>query len=193
MGYRLYFALANKTDVARARDMHTVELSKGCSGGPDAFRAVLEHQIAYELGDADEVVREAYKTGSPLFSDEAMMKVFDDLNPYIVGIDGLKSTIAAYKDKTLRYHQKLYASTEELSKLKTGEPVTQEHLRQIEKLRHAIACQISELGYSDYVNTDEDEKFTATGSWDYNYAIFNLVLLLKTTDWETKELIIYGY
>lgn len=193
MGYRLYFALADKTDVARVRDMHTVELSKDCSGGPDAFRAVLEHQIVYELGDADEVVREAYKVGSPLFSDEAMMKAFDDLNPYIVGIDGLKSTISAYREKSLKYYKGLYEKTEELSKLKSDEPATPEHLRQIDKLRHAIACQISELRYSDFVNTDEDNKFTATGSWDYNYAIFNLVLLLKTTDWETKELIIYGY
>ncbi len=193
MGYRLYFALANKTDVARVRDMSPEGLSKDCYGSLDAFQAILEHQMVYELGDADEVVREAYKIGSPLFSDEAMMKAFDDLNPYIVGIDGLKSTIAAYREKTLRYHKKLYASTEELSKLKPDEPITQEHLKQIEKLRHAIACQISELGYSDFVNTDEDNKFTATGSWDYNYAIFNLVLILKTTDWETKELIIYGY
>ena len=59
------------------------------------------------------------------------------------------------------------------------------------KSMNKITELISNLEY--IVNLDESRKLKLTESYKYEYTILELVLLLKTIDWENETLIFFGW
>ena len=64
-----------------------------------------------------------------------------------------------------------------------------------EKMKYFVESRIYywDNEYVDYLDLDESRPNTLSRFWDYEYLIFTLIHLLKTLDWETKELVLCSW
>lgn len=83
-----------------------------------------------------------------------------------------------YKDKSAKYWWNIIESEES-----------------VEDIKEQLRSHARELDYvhRDVLNTDPNNKFSITTSWDYEYAMLELVHLYKLIDWDKYSLIWCGY
>ena len=58
-------------------------------------------------------------------------------------------------------------------------------------IKNQLQNHVRDLNY--VLNTDPNNKFSITNSWDYEYAMLELVHLYKLIDWDEYSLIWCGY
>ena len=79
-----------------------------------------------------------------------------------------------YKDKSVKYWSTIIKSE-----------------ANIDDIKNQLQNHVRDLNY--VLNTDPNNKFSITNSWDYEYAMFELVHLYKLIDWNKYSLIWCGY
>ena len=143
-------------------------------------------KLYYE--DTDERI---YETGTPLFSNPKVMEKFaSDFQPYEVGKAGVLKAIEIYKEKIKAYYEQLTVDGA-TQILPFGIELPLPNVTSEQKIKEHIEEKLHEI--DRIVDTDSDRKDTLTRSYEYEYAIFNLVYILKTTDFDTETIIFLGW
>lgn len=206
MGYRHYFYKVKKADVETVKDMTNEQLVKYAEANGvevdewDGHKYVnfindkfLNKVEVYCLGKLywDDTAELIYNKGTPLFSVPEVQKVFEEYVPYVVGKEGLLEAIRIYHDKVLKFYKSLLVDGEE-RRLPFGITLTVDDVKSVDKVLECISDKIRDISYG-IVDTNNSNKWEVTSSWDYEYAIFNLVHILKSIDWEQDTLLFYGW
>lgn len=201
MGYRHFFYEVSKSEIEKVRSLTREELlsymrtnKPGAVDDEDyfSFHDVADQKKIFEFGKLyyEDTAEQIYSTGNPLFLNAETQKKYDDYVPYICGKEALLKAIAIYKKKVLDYYKSLFEDGETLI-APLGIEVPREKPK-AEKQEQHIKDMLSEWEHDWAVNTDETKEAITT-SWKYEYQIFELVRLLKTTNWEEKSLLFYGW
>ena len=61
--------------------------------------------------------------------------------------------------------------------------------REIREWEHTY---LSDGGEKCYFNIDLSDRKLVSGSWMYKYAIFDMIFIYKTFDWENDLMVVYG-
>ena len=195
MGYRHYFYKCKKEDIARIREKTLAELEEYAKEKgaelcllDDSF---LPQEEVFEFGKLyyEDTAEQIYGTGVPLFSHKEVMEEFSDFVPYEVGKQGLLKAIEIYHKKIKDYYEDLLKDGA-TQILPFGIELPRPNITSADKIKEHIKEKLFWIKYK--VNLDETKK-TLTDSWQYEDAIFNLVFLLKTIDWEKETLLFYGW
>ena len=198
MGYRNYFYIAEKKKVddflalPHEEQMKvTSEIIKGYYKEQKFAQERIEEYLGYNQPGAWEVrnyleAKEIHGCGKYFDSNIQKEIVKDsvdlsgDEDEFYLNVkpEALIICAAHYKDKSAQYWNNIINS--EVS---------------IEEIKEQLKTHARELDYRHgYVlNTDIQNKFSITNSWDYEYAMFELVHLYKLIDWDKYSLIWCGY
>lgn len=202
MGYRHYFAKAPLVAVNNVRDF-SVEQLKEYARGIGAYDSDNEYveflddtflwqERIYELGKLywDDTADRIYKTGNPLFSNAETQDLFSDYLPYVVGEEGVVEAIKIYSEKTLKWYKDLLEDGKTYE-VPFGLTIRDEGVERRTKIASFINDRIRQ--WERGVVNIKTEYDAVTGSWDYEYAVFQLSHLLHTIDWDKYTVLFYGY
>ena len=98
--------------------------------------------------------------------------------------------IEIYKEKIKAYYEQLTVDGA-TQILPFGIELPLPNVTSEQKIKEHIEEKLHEI--DRIVDTDTDRKDILTRSYEYEYAIFNLVYILKTTDWDTETIIFLGW
>jgi hypothetical protein len=178
MGYRLRLGKVSKSDwenIYKYKSKEEIIENWWDEDEDFSFAYPPEHIQLYELGKHVDFVNEEF---TPFYSFE-----LDGNDFWIVSKKGLLSIIDKYHESTNNYYQ-------ELMRLFNDKDDKFER-----RISNHLLSKTNEWGkpygrrpyYLDQENTDG----FISGSWDIEYAIFNLVYIYRTFDFE-KDLLIYS-
>lgn len=192
MGYRHYFYKIPKTEIAEIRNLKTNDEfcdwaeSKGYKveryEGEKPYCAV--YKIGKEIYEFGKCVDWAFKMQSKnecIFGSEELKEKYEDYYPVICSKDDFLFAINTYKQHNVAYFKGLLEGEE-------GVPIEKMWKDHIEgKLWEW------ENPFDIYpIDTDlENERINR--SWLYEYAIFELVRVYKTFDFENDALVLLGW
>ncbi len=198
MGYRNYFYIAEKEKVNKFLSLShedqvkvTAEMARNQYNDPVFAQERVEEYIEWNnLGswetrdylEAEEIHGCGkyfdYNIQKEIVKDSIDLSNSDEELYFNVKPEALIICAEHYKDKSAKYWHNLIDTENDLEVLK-------------ERLRSLVR----ELDYKhlDVLNTDPKNKFNITNSWDYEYAMFELVHLYKLIDWDKYSLIWCGY
>lgn len=198
MGYRNYFYIAEKKKVDdfltlshKEQVKATAELQMELYKDPKYAKECMNEYIERgELGTWETraylEAKEIHGCGKYFESDIQKEIVKDsvdlsgDEDEFYLNVKPEALIICAehYKDKSAKYWNRLVESEES-----------------IEDIKEQLRSHARELDYAhrDVLNTDLNNKFNITNSWDYEYAMLELVHLYKLMDWDKYSLIWCGY
>lgn len=190
MGYRHYFYKVGKVHVERIKDLGVSEIPSG-----EIFRpfGIAEEEV-FGFGKLywDDTAERIYSKGVPLYTKKETQDKFADYNPYVVGKDGLLEAIKIYKEKVLDYYASLFTKdVKAMGPFKID--LQPEDIKDIGAVLLHFTDKIAMLELDNLADTNESEKWSVTGSWEYEHSIFNLIHILKTMDWEKDTLLFYGW
>lgn len=197
MGYRHEFRLVENNLLIKIHSFTKEELLQW-GKEENLFDSPIDdllnlHKIGkpfYDFGKYYENVGSIQNLGIPLFSDERLLEDYSDYNPFIVGKEGLLNAIEHYQDKIIKMYENLLFKTDE-ERLeedfdeRTREQVFEDHLQSMYKeWKGPFGVRA--------INVNEKNSAITT-SWKYEYAIFELVRLYKSTDWNKYGLLFFGW
>ena|ERR1035437_3480717 len=212
MGYRTYIGFISKEEYNKIKCFNQKQLcaykgeeDKECYVG--AYEVVKE---LYEFGKYTEFDNEKFFT--PFWDNKEFQKYYEG-DFWIVNKEFLKHIIEHYADKVKLYYNKMLSPffsgkydrepSEFLNTIKTKYGGDEhEHKFDFSKITDNEQTQLFNIiehvkgMRSEWVNEfayDLGENDKITGSWKYEYSIFELVRIYKTFDWENNELVYYGY
>jgi len=194
MGYRHYFYGLPKAQIGEIKQCKTNEEfcdwaeSKGYEveryDGEKPWVSV--YKIGRELCEFGKYVDWAFdmqENNESIFGNQELKERYSDYAPVICTKEDFLFAINKYKEKVVAYYKGLLEGDKE-SRL----PIEERWKRHIEG-------QLTEwkngFGYCA-VNTDLSAK-RITDSWLYEYAIFELVRVYKTFDWQNNTLVLLGW
>lgn len=205
MGYRHYFYKVKKADVEAVKDMDMsalIEYAKECGAevydeeesfhfNDDNF---LNKTEIHEFGKLywDDTAERIYSKGVPLFSKKEVQEQFCDYVPYVVGKDGVLEAIAIYQEKVIDYYKGLLKDGQDYS-LPLGLTIHKDDVKSMDKLVEHIEDKLRKILFLGLADTNEENKWKVTSSWEYEHSIFNLVHILKSIDWEQDTILFYGW
>lgn len=200
MGYRHYMYKISKKTVKQIENKDYDYLSKKYNYewnygteefDLDIFRLPMER--IYEFGKLyyDDTAERIYKYGKPMFQKKVMEKV-EDYNPYVIPKEALLEAITIYTEKVRKYYNGLLEDGETLVGFLGIE--TQKETSKEEKWKRHIEQQIQEWSgqFGPPYNLKEETDYIVS-SWKYEYALFELVRLYKTIDFNKYDLVFLGY
>lgn len=194
MGYRHYFYKFAKTEIEEIKKCKTCDdfyewaESKGYEveryEGEEPYCGI--YNIGKEVYAFGKYVDWAFKmqeTNESIFASDELKERYEDETPVICTQDDFLSVINIYRQKIIDYYKGLLEEDKESK-------------RSIEE-RHKIHIikQLNEwnnnFGFCP-VNTDLTRE-CINDSWLYEYAIFELVRVYKTFDFENNALVLLGW
>ena len=184
MGYRFYLYKIKKAELERVRDISLKEMiEKYEKDDYVGFESVAEIEYLHELGKRNDIKEQIASPEKEFFTSKEVMDYFWEHDIYIVGKDELLKIIEFYQDIVVRYLEDCLIDTrnEYTDELITSEVKTKRDVEQ--ELRDWKQKHVLNL-----YESCSDISFCHT----YRYAIFNLVHYLKTIDWKTQTLVLYG-
>jgi hypothetical protein len=196
MGYRHYFHKCKKSDVAAIRDKTLEELEVYAKEHNTELYVFSDKFLPKEkvfcFGKLyyEDTAERIYGTGTPMFSRPEVMEEFKDYIPYEVGKAGVLKAIEIYKEKIKAYYEQLTVDGA-TQILPFGIELPLPNVTSEQKIKEHIEEKLNEI--NRIVDTDINRKDVLTRSWEYEYSIFNLVYILKTTDWENETIIFLGW
>jgi hypothetical protein len=149
-------------------------------------------EVVFEMGaNVEKCFLEPTRGESPmpLFEKADLNGKYEDEAIHVVGKEGLIALVNAYRKRVIEsYKDKLVPSA--MYESESGKAETPE-----EKMKYFVENRIYywDNEYVDYLNLDDANPNSLSRFWDYEYIIFTLIHLLKTIDWETKDLVLYGW
>jgi len=135
----------------------------------------------YELGKYSEIGHKLEAERPSLFTSNELRKMYADYGYALLTKDGFKAIIEHYRQTTVNWFDSLLHPEEEEN--------------QLENLKQEVSHKLDEwsgknLGRFPFDLNENKEAITT--SWCYEYAIFELVRLYKTFDWENDDLVLIG-
>lgn len=176
MGYRLRLGKIAKAERVRFKGM-TVDQIKACLGDDEAWYRPETHQKLYELGKYVD-----YSEDMENFYD------FDgEENDFkIVTKEKLKEIIESY-------HKNIKNNFNKLFNIISNEECKDKIIDVVSHLGRKKTEWDNEFGVFPYYLDQENTDGFIASSWLYEYAIFNLVYIYRTFDWENDYLIYSGW
>lgn len=205
MGYRHYLYAVPKKQVAEIQacktnedwcnfaEKHGYKVDRDCRD--DGSGCVFPYQIGssiYELGKHSEIGFKLESERLSLFTSEELKERYSDDGFALLTKDDFKAIIEAYRQKIIEWFQNLLNPDRS--------PITSNKLSKEERKRLEWECEIRDKlekwsgKYFGVLPIDLDEsRERITGSWSYEYAIFELVRVYKVFDWENDDLVLVGW
>lgn len=205
MGYRHYFLKAPLEIVQAVKDMTYDELKAylkehdpkaveiyGNDECVDIHRAFKQVRV-FEFGKLyyDNTADRIYDKGNDLFTNPDTQVMFSDYHPAVVGKEGVLEAIEIYRQKVLSYYNSLLEPTDKY-RLPLGLGEIEEEADPAEKRLKEVQSKIREWS-NPYILDLNLESSSLTGSWLYEYTIFELIRVLKSTDWDKETILFYGW
>lgn len=205
MGYRHYLYAIPKKQVAEIQACKTNEdwcsfaesygykVDRNCRD--DGSGCVFPYQIGsliYELGKHSEIGFKLESERPSLFTSEELKERYSDDGFALLTKDDFKAVIEFYRQKIIAWLESLLNPDKS--------PITYNKLSKEERKRLEWEYEIRDkldawsgkyFGISP-IDLDESRE-RITGDWSYEYAIFELVRVYKTFDWENDELVLVGW
>ena len=97
-----------------------------------------------------------------------------------------------YQEKTINNYKDLLKDGQDYA-LPLGITIHKDDVKSFDKLTEFIEYKIRNISFDDFADINDKHIWYVTGSWDYEHAIFNLVHILKTVDWEKDTILFYGW
>lgn len=188
MGYRNYLASLSKEEHEKIKNFNKKELNKYFGEEPDGYVGpydIVKNNELHELGKYVEFGDE--KFFFPFFENKKLQKYYNDDGEFvIVKKEFLKHIIEHYTKIVKENYQKLIDGI-------TNENVDEIPQKKAEELYlHIRGNAIEWLQLTPYDLGREDDP-SITTSWKYEYAVFELVRIYKSFDWENNVMVYYGY
>ena len=133
----------------------------------------------------------------PNFQKEIVCLYEDpDCDYYSITKEGFKQIILAYRKRIIDYHRQALENHQNPDKKKeygkySGTPfeLVQDELREWEG-EWKDSCD-KETQYF-CIRLDDKNPNEISGSWKYKYAIFDMIFVYRTFDWENSTMVVYG-
>ncbi len=194
MGYRNYLGKISKVEHSEIKAFSYKMLVEKYSKYSNEEAFVSMHDFIkeiYELGKYCQFDLDSFT--SDFFTESLTTKYFNsDKELFILSKEGFEQIIKSYADRTTRYYEKLakpFISQDgsydilPLSDTKAEKEI----IAIIECIRNKVRAW---AGYGDAYDLTAREEITT--SWDIEYAIFELIRIYKSFDWDKDFLIYYG-
>lgn len=156
------------------------------------------------------------KSLKPFFRNKHLMSHYSEYDFYVVTPEFLIYVIEGYKERVKSYYSKMMSpffekrwdtKSEWLKTIKSDldesleyrytfdfSKITQEEQNQLFQMIEHVKSMWLEWSSNTIAPVDTNlEKRSISGSWKYEYAIFELTHILKSFDWKKKVMIYYGY
>lgn len=184
MGYRHYIGIAEKSKLEFVKDLSIVEL-QDCYD-EDYLPARLFTKETYELGKMYDD-RDIAKFRSDVFTNPDTNCHFNnsDNEFYIINKEGFEFIIDSYRKKVLAYYESILNPSKE--DVLFGDQLTPEKCIQEKVRTWGENCTKFKL----YPYSLKGEQIST--SWTYEYAIFELVRVYKSINWETQVVTISAH
>lgn len=211
MGYTEEIYKVKKENVDKIRSLTPKELvdffKANCKEGDSNLISDLEEDESYhvwfpailnaldgirvfDFGKDYENADDMHENGESLFVDKDTIEEYGDYSPYIITKEALRNAIEFYRQKIEKYYKSLLLSEEDFKKYQEEHFVNVEtNAKRRERDIKQKVCEWSNQKYPPY-NLDGDNMIN---SWLYEYDIFELVFVYKTTNWDEECLIFFGH
>ena len=196
MSYRSYLTTMDKSVVADLKEKTWEQFVTDYMDGDEEKNLPIYRfpplNVVFEMGArVDKEFLDATKGENPtlLFGNTDLNSEYEEEDVHVVGKEGLIALINAYRQRVIAsYKNTLVPSA--MHESVSGKAETPE-----EKMKYFIESRIYywDNEYVDYLDLDEAKPNNLSRFWDYEYMIFTLIHLLKTIDWETKDLVLCGW
>lgn len=183
MGYRNYIASVPKKEYDIIKDFTLTELLAHKKSEDDYIGVydIAEKQL-YELGKYVEL-KGGEKFFEQFFTNEDLNDSLNEDGEFcIVNKTFLKHVIEDYSDKVKTFYRDLVVGIDD----KYNIPQDRAY-----KLFEQVRNNATEWLQLTPFKLDKGEEITT--SWKYEYAIFELVRIYKSFDWENDVMVYYGY
>lgn len=199
MGYRNYLYAVPKKQVEEIQSCKTNEdwcnfaQNYGyevdwdcCADGSGRLAPYKVGTEIYELGNDLDIVYELKKNNSGVFTSEELQHRYSDYGFTLLTKDDFKAIIEFYRQEIIKWLKDLLNPE--------NNPAIPPRLSKEEMWQRSIECKLDKwTGRNAIIPIDLDESTErVTGSWLYEYAIFELVRLYKAFDWENDDLVLVG-
>lgn len=200
MGYRHYLYAVPKEQVAEiqacktAKDLTEFAKRHGYSYDKDDGWLSLYKvgKEVYELGKHSEIGFKLESERPSVFTSDELKERYSDDGFALLTKNDFKSVIEFYRQKIIDWFKSLL-------EIKDSSKFTAEYTKeqyQFEMLKREVQDKIDSwsgkyFGISPIDLNDDKERIT--GDWLYEYAIFELVRVYKSFDWENNELVLVGW
>jgi hypothetical protein len=187
MGYRIRLGKVSKKEKQRFKGM-TYEQAKKEIGYEESLYYPPFHTELYEIGKYVD-----FKVGRLPFYDFDIEKE-TDAEFDIITKEGLKAIIDSYHESTFKHYSEMlkpferFIKNPEMDYLPSEEDI-KEVVAAISRKVNAWKSEFVKPYWLDEERTDGE----IVRSWSIEYAIFNLVYIYRTFDWENDYLIYSGW
>jgi len=198
MGYRTYIGSISKKEYDKIKTFNQERLCvyKNLKDKDDYVGAYDIVAELYEFGKYTEF--DDKKFFKPFWKNKKFQEYYEG-DFWIVERKFLNHIIEHYKEKIISHYNKLLdCSATDRTHQKHGVlTIKEEEIKNISSEKaiqwfNHIKDMRSEWTY-DFALDLKDEKDRITGSWKYEYSIFELVRIYKTFDWENDVMVYYGF
>lgn len=194
MGYRHYFYSVPKTQIDEIKQCKTNNEfcdwaeAKGYEVG--RYEGEEPHCSVYKIGkeiyEFGKYVDWAFKMqekNESIFGSEELKQRYVDYQPVLCSQEDFVFAINTYKQNIIDYYKGLLEEDKA-----TKIPIEQ-------KCKYHIESKLSEWenGFGICPIDTDLKRETINRSWLYEYAIFELVRVYKTFDWENNTLVLLGW
>lgn len=223
MGYRTYIGFMPKSEYNKIKSLTRIELfnaykvKKDLDDPSDFYIGVCEFgKELYEFGK-DTGFNPPKKSMKSFFKKSEVKEYYEENDFYVVDKEFLAYLINVYKEKVTDYYNAMMLPffgkrdtimdsekpTTFLNSIKTIHnfpdhkyefdftKITPEEQTALFKIIEHVRTFRTEWTILTPFNLDKGDAIT--GSWKYEYAIFELVRIYKSFDWKKNVMIYYGY
>lgn len=190
MGYRHYLYKVKKEELNKIRNMRNSDLyiyTK--SDEEDNYWYPLDlfrDKCIYALGEIDNVLYKVLENNriDEIFKQEEVKERMEEYDNGILNADGFLKIMETYKEKVVSYLSNLLVDgyKESWRENKSSNEKMKEHLE--EKIRFI-------KNSNEYDFNLKNEQIT--GSWTFEYSLFELIRLYKTIDWDNYYVVYLAY
>ena len=189
MGYRHYFYSIPQTEIAEIKQCKTneefCEWAKNKDYDRDDEWVSVYHigKELYELGKYVDWAFDMQENNESIFGNKELEEMYTDYRPVICTKEDFLVAINKYKENVVKYYKGLLEE-DKYSKL----PIEERWKNHIEGQLHEWENMFGICP----INTDLSQE-RINDSWLYEYAIFELVRVYKTFDWQNNTLVLLGW
>lgn len=223
MGYRTYIGFMPKKEYNKIKSLTKDELYSFYNLEKNDYKGVYSYgKELYEFGKYTDF-EPPKKSMKSFFKKQELKEAYSGYEFYIVTSEFLKYIIEYYAEKVRTYYaellkpfkrekweykseylktaqRKLGSSDQNYETYFVGDTtkITEEENIQIYKIIRHFEDMASEWGVNDICSDRRPYNLNMnndiiSGSWKYEYAVFELTKIYKTFDWKKNVMIYYGY
>lgn len=205
MGYRHYLYAVPKKQVAeiqacktngdliKVAERYCCKIDKDCCDDGSYWFAPYEvGKEIYELGKYSEIGFKLESERPSLFTSEELKERYSDYGFALLTKNDFKAVIEAYRQKIIDWLKNLLDPEDDTivtSKLSKEE---KKNLLLEQATKDKLDSWSGKYFGISPINLDEDKE-RITDDWSYEYAIFELVRVYKSFDWENDDLVLIGW